>query len=419
MGLIKTSALNGIGTVIKLACAILLNKILAIYVGPAGFAIIGQTQNIVSIFSGIAGALGSQGVVKLTAEKFDDPKEQHKIWKTSITLSIIISFIIGTILLIKSKYILELIDVEITNNLTIYILVIFLPIISINNIILSILNGKKEIKLYVLCGIIGSILSLALILILTIIYNIQGAILGLIIAPGLSILTNILLVRKKDWFKYNFLIGGIHQKYIKELSEYGLMAVISTVASSLTFILIRKQIERELGLEYAGYWQGSWKISETYLMVLTSSLGIYYLPRIAEIGNNKDLKKEIKYIYGYFMPVVIISGLSIYILRDFIIKMLFTVEFMEMRQLFALQIFGDIIKIASWILSYILVAKKFTKFFIFTEIIFSLSFYALVVFALPIYGIQGVPLAYTINYILYFICIAFYVKNYIFIKIDN
>lgn len=99
--------------------------------------------------------------------------------------------------------------------------------------------------------------------------------------------------------------------------------------------------------------------------------------------------------------------------------MLFTVEFMEMRQLFALQIFGDIIKIASWILSYILVAKKFTKFFIFTEIIFSLSFYALVVFALPIYGIQGVPLAYTINYILYFICIAFYVKNYIFIKIDN
>ena len=100
MGLIKTSALNGIGTVIKLACAILLNKILAIYVGPAGFAIIGQTQNIVSIFSGIAGALGSQGVVKLTAEKFDDPKEQHKIWKTSITLSIIISFIIVFIILI-------------------------------------------------------------------------------------------------------------------------------------------------------------------------------------------------------------------------------------------------------------------------------------------------------------------------------
>ena len=50
MNLIKVSLFNGFAVVIKVFVAIVLNKILAIYVGPAGYAIIGHFQNIFSSF---------------------------------------------------------------------------------------------------------------------------------------------------------------------------------------------------------------------------------------------------------------------------------------------------------------------------------------------------------------------------------
>jgi PST family polysaccharide transporter len=64
MNLVKTSLLNGIAVAIKVASALVLNKILAVYVGPAGYAVIGQFQNAVSIVVNLAGGAVATGVTK-------------------------------------------------------------------------------------------------------------------------------------------------------------------------------------------------------------------------------------------------------------------------------------------------------------------------------------------------------------------
>ena len=51
MTLIKTSLLNGIAVLVKLLTLLGLNKILAIYVGPAGYAVLGQFQNAVQMIT--------------------------------------------------------------------------------------------------------------------------------------------------------------------------------------------------------------------------------------------------------------------------------------------------------------------------------------------------------------------------------
>ena len=84
MSLVKTSLLNGIAVAVKLASALVLNKVLAVYVGPAGYAIIGQFQNVVSILVSLAGGLVATGVTKSTAQHFDDEAKQHQVWQTAI-----------------------------------------------------------------------------------------------------------------------------------------------------------------------------------------------------------------------------------------------------------------------------------------------------------------------------------------------
>lgn len=72
MNLLKTSFLNGVAVLIKTATMFILNKILAIYVGPAGYAAIGQFQNFIQIITTFAGSAINTAVIKYTAEYHED-----------------------------------------------------------------------------------------------------------------------------------------------------------------------------------------------------------------------------------------------------------------------------------------------------------------------------------------------------------
>jgi PST family polysaccharide transporter len=93
MNLLKTSVLNGVAVLIKTATMFVLNKILAVYVGPAGYATIGQFQNFIQMIITFSGSAINNAIVKYTAEYHENDELQKNIWQTSGTIIIILSFI--------------------------------------------------------------------------------------------------------------------------------------------------------------------------------------------------------------------------------------------------------------------------------------------------------------------------------------
>jgi PST family polysaccharide transporter len=94
--------------------------------------------------------------------------------------------------------------------------------------------------------------------------------------------------------------------------------------------------------------------------------------------------------------------------------MLFTPEFIPMRELFALQMVGDTLKIGSWILGYLMLGKAMVKMFVISEIVFALSFYGLTCLFTSIIGLEGVALAHAVNYALYWIVVEINVRKKLF-----
>ena len=403
MTLVKTSFFNAIAVVVKIASAVALNKLLAIYVGPVGYAIIGQFQNVVSIVVSIAGGLVSKGVTKETAQHYSDSNRQHAVWQTAIRLSLIASLVIGCCLpLFADQMAGWLLHREDMSSIFIW-LAFALPGMAVNNILLAIVNGKKEVGIYVAANIVGSLLSLFVIGLLAYYFGLYGALIAFTINPAIILLSTVAMVARRDWFKAKFLWGKLNSSVLYELSGFGLMGLTSALSMSITSMLIRDHLVINLGLSAAGYWQAIWKISEIYLMMVTTTLSLYYLPRLAEIRNSLELKSEILKVYCFVMPVVIVGALIIYLLRDFIIGLLFTPEFSPMRELFSWQLIGDVIKIGSWVLAYIMLGRGMVKVFIITEIAFSITFVVLSWFLVVDFGLIGVSIAYGINYFLYWI----------------
>ena len=149
------------------------------------------------------------------------------------------------------------------------------------------------------------------------------------------------------------------------------------------------------------------KISTTYLGVITLSLSTYYLPKISGIKVKSELLSEISKVMRLVAPATIMLGILIYLLRDFIISILFTAEFIEMRELFAVKMLGDSFKIMSWVLSFVMLAKAMTVEFILTEIIFSTGMVLLSFFLMAKYQLIGSIYAYALNYFLYLVILYF------------
>jgi O-antigen/teichoic acid export membrane protein len=85
---------------------------------------------------------------------------------------------------------------------------------------------------------------------------------------------------------------------------------------------------------YGGCWEAIWYISTMYLMVVTTTLSIYYLPKLSELTDKAELRKELKQGYKIIMPIVIAMSIVIFLFKDFVIWLLFTEESAPMKELF-------------------------------------------------------------------------------------
>jgi PST family polysaccharide transporter len=410
MTLIKTSVLTAISTIITIISAFIINKVVAMYAGPTGLALIGQLKDFVTMITNISNGAITQGIVKYTAE-YETIEEKQKIFSTSIVISLISSCIIAIILVLFNGFLSELIlkDIQYSGVFIVFAFTVFL--FALNTVLMSILNGQKEIKKYVLVNIVNSSLSLIITSLLVLKFNIQGALYALVINQSIVFFVTLMFVLKSVWFRWEYFKQGIDKDSLKKLSKYSLMAITSAISAPLSYLVIRNYIGENLGWDSAGYWQGMWYISTMYLMLITTSLSVYYLPKLSEIKEKNELKKEIFNGYKVIMPIVVVSAVSIYLLKEYVIIIAFDEKFMPMLELFKWQLIGDAIKICSWLLSYLMLAKAMTKIFIFTEIVFSLFFVLLSMYFINSYGLVGVTYAYFCNYIIYFVTMLIIFKK--------
>ena len=179
------------------------------------------------------------------------------------------------------------------------------------------------------------------------------------------------------------------------------MGVTSAIMVPLSLLLIRNFLIKEVSSEAAGYWEGVTRISSNYLMMITATLAIYYLPKLSETHNTKELRNEIWKGYKIIMPLVILGAVAVYIFRMFVIHLLFSHQFGPMEPLFLFQLVGDILKIASWLLAFLMLAKAMARMYIITEILFNLTYVLLTYFFVHFYGLIGVTYAYAANYLIY------------------
>jgi len=406
MTLIKTSLLNGMAVAVRMLTLLGINKVLAIYVGPAGYAVIGQLQNAVQIIVNFSSGAITTGVTKYTAEYHEDNERQCTVWRTAGSIALLGSIFCGIIVAIFSKSFAVIFLKNENYDVVFLCFSVSLVLFVLNNLLLAILNGKSAIYCYVSANVIGSLLAFLVTAFLSIAYGLQGALIALVVYQSLTFFVTAGILHKIKWFKFSYLFGAIDKGVAVNLAKYTAMALTSAACTPASHLLVRNHLAEFLGWSTAGYWEAMWRFSSAYLMLVTTTLSVYYLPKLAALKNYSCVRKEIIYGYKFIFPFSIALGIAIYISREAIINLLFEPSFLPMRELFAWQLFGDSLKIGSWLLAYVVLAKAMVKPFIMAEIMCSVLFAALAIWLTKEMGYKGVAVAHTITYGCYWMVLA-------------
>lgn len=411
MNLVKTSFLNALAVFIKIVTALVLNKVLAVYVGPTGYAVIGQFQSLLAMLSTFASGGINTGVTKYTAEFHEDPQEQEAILRTAASISLLGATIFALLLVIfrKPLAVWMLADVRLS-SVILWLAAALVPML-LNGLFLAILNGRKAIKAYVIANIVGSLVTAITATALVFKFGLYGVLVAMAISQALACSVTAWLFQRTCKVSWKSFLGRMDRGIARRLGGFALMSATSAVALPLAQMVIRDGLADRLGWHSVGLWQALWKISDMHLMLLTSTLSLYFLPRFSEIKSAAGLRSEVMKGYRFVLPLVVASASIIYVLREFFIRVLLTDEFFPLTEIIGWQMAGDVLKISSWVVSCTMISHARVRVFIITELIFTLLWVMLTLGGAEIDGLRGAAIGYVLTYSAYCVVVFYLFFN--------
>src|SRR5690606_27719862 len=260
-------------------------------------------KNFVGAIQALATLGYYYGVVKYVA------KFKEETLKLSKTLSTVFytGFIATTLISIICYFNADLINTIIfpTYNNYAYVIKIFaivLPFYSLNMFSFSIMNGFSKYKILIIINIIGQVLGVSIAVLLIFQNKIDGALISVVIAESIIFLITLVGIINRRSLTPLIRVKQVDSLFLKKMAPYSVMALFSTIILPLVALAIRSYIIENVSYKDAGYWEAMTRISKYYLMLVTSLMALYILPRFSEIDSIKEFKKEVIDFYKAVIP---------------------------------------------------------------------------------------------------------------------
>ncbi|WP_312202299.1 lipid III flippase WzxE [Kosakonia cowanii] len=402
MSLAKASLWTAASTLVKIGAGLLVVKLLAMAFGPSGVGQAGNFRQLITVLGVLAGAGIFNGVTKFVAQSHDDPARLRVVVGTSSAMVLGFSTLLALLFLLAAAPISQGLFGHTHYQGLVRLVALVQMGIAWANLLLAVMKGFRDAAGNALSLIIGSLVGVLAWYLCYRIDGYQGALLGLALVPALVVIPAMAMLLRSKAIPLRFFRPQWDRVLAGQLGKFTLMALITSFTMPLAYVMMRNQLAAHYSWDDVGIWQGVSTISDAYLQFITASFSVYLLPTLSRLVTKQEISREIGRSLRFVLPAVAAVSLGVWLLRDVAIWLLFSEKFIAMRDLFAWQLVGDVLKVGAYVFGYLVIAKASLRFYILAEIS---QFALLTLFArwlIPAHGAAGAAQAYMATYIIYF-----------------
>jgi PST family polysaccharide transporter len=399
--ILRSSSIIGGASVIYVLIGLLRSKVAALLLGPAGLGLIGLFTNLVATAANLAGlGFGSVGTRQVAQAVATDDGARITLVRRALFWGTLALAMLGAgafWALRRPLAVRVLEDRTLITDVGWLALAVALSIAAASQN--ALLNGLRRIG-DIARVTIGSAVVYAVVGIGALwAWGRAGVVVYVIAAPLASFLLGHWYVSRLPREVGGTLRFGELAREWKTLASLGMAFMVAGLAGTAGQLAVNLLVQRKFGVEGLGHFQAAWAISMTYIGFVLSAMGTDYYPRLAAVIDdhaavNRLVNEQAEVALLLAAPVM----LAMLGLAPWVIELLYSRQFGEAVPILRWQVLGDVLKVASWPLGYILVASGAGKTFMLTEWVAMTVLAGLTWMLLPLVGLVATGLSFFAMY---------------------
>ena len=407
------TVLNGVAQFVKAISSLIINKVIVVLLGSPALLFVGNLKSVFTILQQISGAGVYEGAVKYLSGEYKD--RQTFILQACLSLMLVGFFISTALYFILYDQILNLLQLdENDRNLIPWLtggIVLSLLCFVFHTLMQSFFHGLKSYKIIVQSTLISALLTLGVSTALIYYTNKLGLVLSVFVPSVIMLLTYCFHIRK-SWHFGKMLFGKPFRLFVfKPVLSFTLMSAVAAMVFPSVLIVIRSLLVEHSGVELASYWEGYSRLSLFISGLAISSISLYYLPKLVEANTGQEMLRVVFWGVKFLFVVAFPAMLLIFWFGNDIIPLLYASSFLETIFLLKWELLGTFLKLLSFTVSFIMIAKKLTTVFVLSELISGLLFLGLSMLFIDLYAVVGASIAFAGTYFLYLLWAVIYFGN--------
>jgi PST family polysaccharide transporter len=377
-------------------------KALALLLGPSGVGLLGIYSAIVDMTRSVAGlGINSSGVRQIAEAVGTGDRQKIACTITTLRRVALYSGALGALLLlIFSKPVSQFTFKDDRHAGTIALLALAVFFGDISAAQSALVQGMRRIsdlaRINVLGALYGTLFSIP------IVYFLGEPGLGpyLVCVAGMAIVTSWWYARKIQVERVSL---GIKQLLGESsaLLKLGLVFMSSGLMALGAAYLIRIMILRRMGQADAGYYQAAWNLGGLYIGFILQAMGADFYPRLtAAAKNHAECNRLVNEQAEVGLLLAGPGVLGTLVFAPLVINIFYSGKFGPAVEILRWICLGMFIRVWSWPIGFIVLAKGARNIFFWVESLSYLTQVLLTWFLAVLFGLNGVGIAFFLMYVL-------------------
>ena len=372
-------------------------KVVAVLLGPAGVGLIGILQSTMATVSTVGAlGIGNSGTRQVAEANGDNDKAKiDEVRRALFWGTTFLAVLTGGLCWALSEFIAVSVLGDAGLEFQVQCLGIGVAFTVATGSQRALLNGMRKIRELAYITIGSAVASTFFGVILVYWLEADGIIWFILVAPITTFVLSHWFTSRLPRLKTKCTSIKVVQGHWGVIVKLGGAFMLGGAAVTLAQLYVRSLIQKQLGAVELGYFQAAWSISMSYIGFVLAALGTDYYPRLTAVIKDKPtvnkLVNEQAHVTLLLAAPILLAMLA---LAPWVIELLFSSEFYPAVEILRWQILGDVLKVLSWPVGFVILASGNGLVFACKEAAVMLVFVSLVTLLLPVFGVEAAGMAY-------------------------
>lgn len=417
--ILKTSSIIGGASVINIVIGMVRTKIVALLLGPTGIGIVSLYAGLMATATAVAsmgsGTVGTRQIAEAISQ--DDERALAVVRRTMFFGSLLLASA-GALIVWTLREELALLVLGNTEQATIVgwlALGVALSVAGVSQG--ALIQGMRHIGDMARLSVYGSVLNTVVGLALLWQWGAAGLVAYVLMGPLISFLLGHWFVSRLPKVASDLIAMREMARQWQTMLRLGVPFMGAGLVGSLVHLWMRVEVSNTLGAVSLGHFQAASTISMQYIGFVLASMGADYYPRLT--GVIHDHKVATSQVNVQTEIVLLLSApvfIALIGLAPLVIHLLYSSAFSPALEVLRWQILGDVLKVASWPLGFVLLAAGDGKAYFWTETLALVLLGSLVAGFSSLIGIQITGIAFLVCYVFYLPLVYWLAKRRIAFK---